>query len=76
MQPSPIPNDSVSIWQLVIKDMQDRERLGQKRYGTVLQVGNGRDPLQDAYEEALDLAVYLKQELETRRQIRSAHSIH
>ena len=31
------------------------------RYGTALQPHNGRDALLDAYEEALDLAMYLKQ---------------
>lgn len=34
-----------------------------EKYGTHLQAGNGRDHLQDAYEEALDLALYLKAEI-------------
>lgn len=66
-QPPPIPNDGPSVWQLVLRDMYAREQLGIMRYGTPLQVGNGRDALQDAYEEALDLAVYLRQEIEQRR---------
>ena len=41
--------------------MQTRDRVGRERYGTPLQPHNGRDALQDAYEEALDLAAYLKQ---------------
>jgi hypothetical protein len=32
-----------------------------RRYGTKLQAGNGRNALQDAYDECLDMAVYLKQ---------------
>lgn len=40
-------------------DMQARDRLGAKRYGTRLQPHNGRDSLRDAYEEALDACVYL-----------------
>jgi len=42
-------------------DMRERDRLGQERYGTPLQAYNGRDPLIDAYQEALDLVAYLKQ---------------
>ncbi len=42
-------------------DLVQREALGTQRYGTALYPHNGRDALQDAYEEALDLACYLKQ---------------
>jgi hypothetical protein len=45
------------------RDLEMRERLGVERYGTALYTRNGRDALQDAYEEVLDLACYLKQEL-------------
>lgn len=65
-QPDPIPNDSPSLWQAVIADMQARERLGMERYGTPVQAFNGRDALKDAYEECLDQAVYLKQSLTER----------
>lgn len=41
-----------------------RQQLGTERYGTPLQAGNGRDWLLDAFEEALDLAQYLRQGLE------------
>jgi hypothetical protein len=60
-QPPPKPNDSTPIWDYVIKDIIARDNLGLERYGVRLQAGNGRDALQDAYEEALDLVVYLKQ---------------
>lgn len=43
-----------------VKDMQDRDRVGLERYGTRLQPYNGRDSLVDAYQEALDLCVYLR----------------
>ena len=59
-QPKPIQNDSQAIWPLVICDMQSRDDLGRQRYGTPLQANNGRDMLVDAYEEALDLVVYLR----------------
>lgn len=47
----------------VIKDLKLREEVGIKRYGTPLQTHNGRNSLMDAYQEALDLAMYLKQKL-------------
>lgn len=63
-EPPPMKNNSPSIHDLVIKDMESRKRMGLKKYGTVLQAGNGRNALKDAYEEVLDLAMYLKQRLE------------
>ena len=59
-QPAPTPNDKPAIWPLVIVDMNGRDNLGRQRYGTPLQPDNGRDMLKDAYEEALDLACYLR----------------
>jgi hypothetical protein len=60
-QPMPIPNDEPGIHTMVISDLRDREALGVRRYGTKLQAGNGRNALRDAYDECLDMAVYLKQ---------------
>lgn len=62
-QPPPVPNAGRPVWDQVITDMWDRDRVGRQRYGTPLQTHNGRQALSDAYEEVLDLAVYLKQEL-------------
>ena len=59
-QPAPTPNSNPAIWACVIQDMAARDILGASRYGTRLQASNGRDMLQDAYEEALDLACYLR----------------
>ena len=59
-QVAPVPNDKPAVWDLVIKDMAERDALGRRRYGTPLQPHNGRDTLVDAYQEALDLAVYLR----------------
>lgn len=42
----------------------ERKEYGLKKYGTILQANNGRDAIQDAMEEALDLAAYLRQWLE------------
>lgn len=60
-QPMPVINDRPDIQGLVIEDVIARRELGIMRYGTPLQPGNGRDALVDAYEEALDLCMYLKQ---------------
>jgi CobQ-like glutamine amidotransferase family enzyme len=62
-QSDPMPNDSRFISDMVIEDMAKRAEFGLRKYGTKLQAHNGRDALQDAYEEVLDLCVYLKQRL-------------
>lgn len=63
-QPMPIGNDQPIIHHLVQQDLEARLQLGVKRYGQGLQAFNGRSFLQDAYDEILDLAVYLKGQLE------------
>lgn len=45
---------------IMIAEMAERDETGRKRYGTPLTTHNGRDHLVDAYQEALDLAVYLR----------------
>lgn len=59
-EPAPTPNHHSPAWSLVIRDMADRDMFGRSKYGTPLQPHNGRDALKDAYQEALDLAVYLR----------------
>ncbi len=62
-QPAPIANDEPAVWDLVVADMVARDAVGRARYGTRLQPHNGRDALADAYAEALDLCVYMRQAL-------------
>lgn len=62
-QPPPIPNDERPVWEQVMEDMSARNQFGIKEYGVALQIFNGRNALQDAYEESLDKTVYLKQAL-------------
>lgn len=78
-EPAPLPNDKPALWDLVIEDVKEmsahltlipiiadmraRDVFGRAKYGTPLQAGNGRDAIVDAYQEALDLCVYLKQVL-------------
>lgn len=47
----------------VIKDFKERAEFGKDKYGTYLKTDNGRDALLDAYQEAIDLVMYLKQAL-------------
>lgn len=65
-QPLPAPNATTPILDLVQADIAARDRVGRAKYGTPLQAGNGRDALRDAYEEALDLAFYLRQAIAER----------
>jgi hypothetical protein len=63
-QPAPTPSDRPSIQSLVRADLEEREQVGIQRYGTPLQAHHGRNALVDAYQEALDLACYLRQAIE------------
>ncbi len=65
-EPTPVSNERTPVWELVIADMEERNRIGTEKYGTPLQAHNGRDALVDAYQEGLDLVVYLRQEIEER----------
>lgn len=47
---------------------RERDVVGRARYGTPLQVHNGRDHLLDAIAEAADQLVYLRNELELVRE--------
>ena len=72
-QPAPVneAQDNPAVWASVlanagpsavlVPDMVARHELGVQRYGVPLRVWNGRDALADAYQEALDLVVYLEQ---------------
>jgi|LGVE01.1.fsa_nt_gb hypothetical protein len=62
--PQPMPTvGKQDVLPEVIADLQARTAVGVVKYGTPLQSHNGRDCLTDAYQEALDLAQYLKQAL-------------
>jgi len=57
----PLPHESIHpiAHQAVKADLDARLALGIERYGQPLRPLNGRNALRDAYEEALDLCVYL-----------------
>lgn len=52
---------------LVIQDIESRAQLGERMYGERLRAFNGRNSLLDAYQEALDQCMYLRQTLEEQR---------
>lgn len=56
-----------SVQRMVIADIEAREKFGIEKYGTALKAENGRSHLIDAYQEALDLCVYLRAEIERRK---------
>lgn len=65
--PQPDPKKGkVDIWPLVLEDIKDKVETGIIKYGTVLQSDNGRDALLDAYQEAIDLVLYLRQAIAER----------
>lgn len=55
------------VFDLVKQDLDSRNQLGTETYGGPMHVNDRRDWLLAAYEEALDLAVYLRAEIEKRR---------
>lgn len=58
----------MDAWELVVADMHARRRVGIERYGKPVVPGDpGEDWLQHAFEEVLDLAVYLRAEIERRK---------
>ena len=62
-QPSPKGSGN-PILGMVLADLTNRALEGKEKYGEPLLAHNGRNPLWDAYQEALDLAMYLRQAIE------------
>jgi hypothetical protein len=59
-QPTP-HGTGIRVGDEVIRDIIRRNVRGEIKYGEPLTTHNGRSALEDAYEEALDYAQYLKQ---------------
>jgi flagellar hook-basal body complex protein FliE len=55
------PKDTITSF--VMEDLKLRADRGLLKYNTTLQENNHQNMLQHAYEEALDLAQYLKKEI-------------
>jgi hypothetical protein len=59
-EPEPT-GDGRIVFVEMIHDLSRRAEVSKERYGTYLRTHNGRRALVDAYQEALDLCMYLKQ---------------
>ena len=53
------------VFDRVVSDLRRRDELGFQQFGKPIVAGD-RDGLREAYEEALDLCVYLRAELDAR----------
>lgn len=62
-QPAP-KGKGAPILGMVLADLTNRALEGKEKYGEPLLANNGRNALWDAYQEALDLAMYLRQAIE------------
>ena len=65
-EPAP-KGTGADIARLVQQDIERRAEAGEKTYGERLTANNGRNALVDAYQEALDLCMYLRQQIEEDR---------
>lgn len=59
-QSRPLRRPTTTTWDVVRQDILSREEGGALKYGKYLTPNTDEDMLQHAYEEALDLVVYLK----------------
>jgi primosomal protein N' len=66
-QPDPVGNGTKVLDQ-VMADLAERAENGKEKYGVYLRTHNGRDALIDAYQEALDLVMYLRQAIMEREE--------
>jgi len=67
-EPAPVKGGGDAVLPYVLHDLKERAAIGEEKYGTLLESHNGRDALIDAYQEALDLVMYLRQALLERDQ--------
>lgn len=61
-QPHPRRGEKVVV-DVILADIRERAEVGRQKYGHYLETNNGRNPLWDAYQEAIDLVMYLRQAL-------------
>ncbi len=54
------------IGPLVMRDLEQRIRMGRAKYGVPLYAHTKVDPLVEAYEELQDMLLYLRAEIERR----------
>jgi hypothetical protein len=74
-QPPPVPSDHPAVWDMVIADMKERDRIGVEKYGVRLRPFDGRDSLVDLYQELLDASVYARKEIHEREYLKLENAI-
>lgn len=65
-EPMSLPGKE-EVFPELVKDLESRVHVGIGKYGHPLQTHNGRDAINDAYQEVLDLAMYFKQAIMERK---------
>jgi hypothetical protein len=60
----PPSEQGMLVLPLVLSDLKERAAMGRKKYNNDYRVHTRENPLQEAYEEALDLVMYLRAHLE------------
>lgn len=73
-QPDPVSGKRIVV-EGVVSDILERAEEGKKKYGTYLMTDNGREAMWDAYQEALDLVMYLKQHLMENEAVRDKNDM-
>ena len=61
-EPAPT-RGNIEVLPEVMADFKARSEMGRDKYGTTLHTNNGRDAMNDAYQESIDLVMYLKQQI-------------
>lgn len=68
-QPVPVISGRRPVQELIIEDWKQRLAVGVARYGTGLQLFNGRNGFRDLYEELIDATNYTRQVIEERQEM-------
>lgn len=63
-QPTPTKTEYKACVDELIERLNKRKELGISRYGVALTKWNGRNSLQDVFEEMLDMVIYMQQVLD------------
>ena len=74
VQGPPEQGEGAEIYRLVVRDMVERAEFGAQKYGHALRTTAGVDFLINAYQEALDLCVYLRGEI-VRRELAAQDAV-
>jgi hypothetical protein len=75
-EPPPQNNQHRPVYESLIEAIQERACFGLDKYGTHLQPFNGRNALNDALQESLDMNFYLMQKVvELEEQLESVKKI-